>query len=73
MYIPVCFNPFVVNPLLTVVAQESVPLWNEFNAVSQELGEWLDHAHLQLTSDLTQSGNAIVTENSLRNVDVSHY
>jgi hypothetical protein len=50
--------------------KESVPLWNEFNAISQELGEWLDHAHLQLTSDITQPGNAIVTETSLRNVEL---
>ena len=67
------FNPLLsllIVAVLNCLSQESVPLWNEFNAVSQEFGEWLDHAHLQLTSDLTQPGNAIVTETSLRNVEV---
>ena len=59
-----------VSPNLTPDVQASIPVWREFNAVSQELCEWLDHAHLQLTSDLMQPGNAVITETSLRNVEV---
>lgn len=53
--------------------EASLPLWVQFNQHKQELSSWLVGAEQLYASEHLQSGDADVTEQSLKNARVSHH
>lgn len=50
--------------------QSSIPLWEKFNTLSYRLRLWFDEADSSFKSDVTVTGNAIVTERILNSTEV---
>ena len=58
------------NKVLTV-GRQALPIWEEYNDTTMKLSEWMMQCDQKLCSAQFQSGNALVTRQSLENCKVS--
>ena len=58
------------NRVLTV-GRQALPIWQEYNDTTMKLSEWMMECDQKLCCAQYQSGNALVTKQSLENCKVS--
>ena len=54
------------------VGRQALPVWQEYNDTTTKLSEWMMECHQKLCLGQYQSGNAMVTKQSLENCKVSN-